>query len=250
MFNEEASRKVMDNLAKFFIHPEIERRKTAGLIDDSFDLVAAQLIQYPDGRPSEIRLNSEVLAMGKPKYKDGVSKMPGDLVYAHEIEDVEWIGLTDEDDPDCSHVTFMKIGGTWHVHLDFRLNKDLAIKHLHSANQFFSVAESCLEKKHWAPFLDNLFSSAELAIKSTQLTFSDKKFRKKTTHQEIKNKYNQWADLGNALPAHKEAYNKLYGYRARARYSEPDFSIPDHEADEMLNAVKEMIETAHQRVQT
>lgn len=240
----------MDNLAKFFIHPEIERRKKAGLIDDSFDLIAAQLIQYPDGRPHEVRLNSEVKAMGKPIYKEGISKIPGDPVYAHEIEDVKWIGLTDKDDPDCSHVTFIKTGGTWHVLVDFRLNKNLARKHLNSATQFFNVAESCLEKKHWAPFLDNLFSAAELAIKSTQLTFSDKDFRKKTTHQEIKSKFNRWADLGNTLPGHKEAYNKLYGYRARARYSEPDFSIPDHEATEMLIAVKEMIDNAHQRVHT
>lgn len=250
MFNEEASRKIMDNLAKFFIYPEIERRKEAGLIDDTFDLVAAQLIQYPDGRPNEVRLNSEVKAMGKPIYKEGVSKNPGDPIYAHEIENVEWIGLTDEDDPDCSHITFIKIGDTWNVQFDGRQNKDLAIKHLNSASQFFDVAESCLEKKNWAPFLDNLFSAAELAIKSTQLTYSDKKFRKKTTHQEIKNKFNQWADLGNTLPGHKEAYNKLYGYRARARYSEPNFSIPDHEATEMLNAVKEIMDTAYQRVQT
>jgi hypothetical protein len=42
MFNEEASRKIVDNLANFFIHTEINRRKNEGLIDDSFDLVAAR----------------------------------------------------------------------------------------------------------------------------------------------------------------------------------------------------------------
>lgn len=237
-------RKGAENLFNLFIYPEIQRRKELGLIDDTFDLIAAQWIQYPDGRTNEIRLNSEVKALCETRYKEGITKKKGDPVFEHEIKDVIWIELTDEDDPNCAHATYIKIAGAWYIHFDFRQNKELARKNLHSAVQFLNVAEFCLEKKHWAPFLDNLFSAAELAVKSTQLMTYGGKFRKKTTHKGIRKKYNAWADLGNALPSQKEAFNKLCAYRPRARYSEPDFSIPELEANDLLKTVREMIETA------
>jgi len=247
---EDALRKGSENFFNLFIFPEIKRRKNAGLLDDSFDLIAAQWIQYPEGRKNEIRLNSEVKATFEVSYKDDISKKKGDLVYAHEIKNVEWIELTDDDDPNCAHATYLKISGTWYIHFDFRQNKELARKNLHSSTQFLKAAEFCLEKKHWAPFLDTLFSAAELAVKSTQLMTYGGKFRNKTTHKGIRKKYNAWADLGNALPSQKEAFNKLCAYRPRVRYSAPDFSISEHEAGGLLKTVKEIIETAQSFART
>jgi len=247
-FDKKDSGKILDSLANFFIYPEIKRRREQGLIDDTFDLIAAQLIQFPDGRKRIIRLNAEVKAIGKPIYKNGVVKKKGDPVYAHEIDDIEWIELTDEDEPDCSHATILKIGSTWYAVFDFRLNKALSKKFLLSAESFLDVAKVSLTKKNWAPFLDNLFSAAELAIRSTLLTFADPSFRKKTTHKEIKRRFNKWANVGNALPAEKDIFNKLIGYRARARYTEPDFSIPEDEAKEMFQVVAGMIQHAQSRL--
>ena len=247
-FDEETSRTIMDNLANFFIYPEIQRRKKLGQIDDSFDLIAAQLIQFPDGRERIIRLNSEVKAKMKVKYKNGVSKKPDDPVFSNEIEDVERIDLTDKDDPNCSHITFLKIGGSWFVHFDFRLNKELSKKNIESAKQFLESAKISLEKKHWAPFLDTLFSAAELSIKSILLPIADSQFSKKTTHPVIKKRYNAFADLGNVEPIQKDTFNELIGLRARARYAEPDFSIPEEKAQNLLKTVEDMIKDASHRI--
>jgi len=232
-----------------FIAPEIKRRQENGELPTPFELKAAQIVFFPDNRKPEVRINSEIKAIGKVKLKAGVSKKKGDPIHEHEVEGLKEINLTEEDDPDCAHATLIRLADAWIISFDFRHNKGLSKKHVETAKQFYECAEFSLGRKNWTSFVDNLFSAAELVVKSVLLSFPDPIFRKKATHKGIHYKYNRFADLGNVKPAFRETFNKLYNWRACARYIKKNITISEDEARKLLNIVKEMIEDASHRTE-
>lgn len=250
---EQDGEKVYQTLLKqfldLFILPEIRRRQETGDLPKPFDLRGAQIIFFADGKKPEIRINSEIRAIASVKLKAGISKNKGDPIYANEIEGLNKIKLTDEEDPDCGHATIIRIGNAWIIAFDFRYNKGLAQKHIDTAKQFYESAEFSFNHKNWSPCLDNLFSAAELAAKAELLMIPDPKFRKKTTHHGIKNRYNKFANLGNVEAKYCEALNKLTGLRARARYLQGDVPISEEEIRTLLENVKKMISDATERIQ-
>ena len=240
--SNEFGRKVFQQFMDFFVIPEVRRRQESGEVDKPLDLHAAQIIFFPDGRKPHVRINSEVKAIGKMKLKPGVSKKAGDPIFEHELEGLEEINLTEEDDPDCGHATLFKIGDRWIVAFDFRYNKALSKKHIETAKQFYDAAEFSLKQRNWSAFIDNLFSTAELLAKSILLSLPDTQFLKKTTHRAIQIKYNRFAYLGNVEAVYRETFNKLSSLRDNARYLKGDISISESEARKLLEIVKNMLE--------
>ena len=246
--NNEFGRKVFEQFMDLFVTPEIRRRQKTGELDKPLDLRAVQIVFFPDGRKPQVRINSEVRAIGKAKLKPGISKKAGEPIFEHELEGLEEINLAEEDDPDCGHATLLRISGRWIIAFDFRYNKALSRKHIQTAKQFYESAEFSFGQKNWAPFIDNLFSAAELIAKSILLSMYDPKFRKKATHKAIQIRYNRFADLGNVEAVCRETFNKLSGLRDRARYLKGDISISEEEARRLLGIVKNMMENASRRV--
>ena len=242
--NNEFGHKVFEQFMGIFVTPEVKRRQETGELDKHLDLRAAQIIFFPDGRKPQLRINSEVKAIGKMKLKTGISKKAGEPIFEHELEGLEEINLTEEDDSDCGHATLLRIGGRWIIAFDFRYNKALSKCHIEAAEQFYKAAEFSLNKKNWLSFIDNLFSAAELLAKSILLSMPDPKFRKKTTHKAIQNRYNRFANLGNVEAVYSKTFNKLSSLRDRARYLKEDISISEEEARRLLVIIKNMMENA------
>lgn len=240
---QNASKHFMD----IFITPEVVRRQEAGELPRPLDLRAAQIIFYPDRKKPTVRINSEVKVLAKMKLKQGIEKDYGDAVYANELEGLEELMLTNEDDPDSGHVTMLKFNGSWIMAFDFIYNKALAKKTIETAKEFFEAAEFSLSRKNWSAFADNLFSAAELLAKATLLAaWSDPEFREKTNHPAIQSRYNRFASLGNVNPEHVLAFNKLSKLRYPARYAKGDFFLSESEGQSFLDSIKSMLqETIH-----
>jgi uncharacterized protein (UPF0332 family) len=98
--------------------------------------------------------------------------------------------------------------------------------------------------EQWHAFVDNLFTAAELAVKSIFLSLADKT----QTHRGISRRFNRYADLGNVQPEHKKTFNKLYGARDAARYLEREIQITKEEARMLLDDVRSMIDRVSHRV--
>lgn len=243
--NNEVFRRVFQQLMDLFVTPEVMRRQETGELDKPLDLRAAQIIFFPDGRKPQVRINTEVRAIGKVKFKPGISKKPGEPIFEHELEGLEEINLTEEDDPNCGHATLIRIAGEWIIAFDFRYNKALSRKHIETARQYYESAEFSLKRRYWSPFIDNLFSAAELLAKSILLSMPGLKL---ATHKAIQMRYNRFADLGNVELVYRETFNKLSGQRDSARYLKGDVSISEEEARRLLDIVKNMIEDASHRV--
>jgi HEPN domain-containing protein len=242
---EEIYRNALRQFMDIFVTPEVTRRQETGELPRPLDLRAAQIIFYPDGRKPEVRINSEVKAIGKMKLKAGASKNYGDPVYASELDGLEELTLTNEDDPDCGHATILHLGDNWLLAFDFIYNKGLANKHIETAIEFIDAAEFSFTRKHWSAFADNLFSAAELLAKATLLSgWADHAFREKTTHTAVHSRYNRFAHLGNVDPLHAKIYNKLSQLRYPARYLKNDFSLSEDDAQKLLEGLRSMFQEA------
>lgn len=241
-FDREFGEKVLQQFMDLFVTPEVKRRREIGELDKPLDLRAAQIIFFPDGRKPQVRINSEIRAISKVKFKPGISKKPGEPIFENEIDGLQEINLTEEDDPDCGHATLVRIADSWTIAFDFRYNKALSKKHIETAKQFYEAAEFSYNHGNWSPFVDNLFSATELIAKCILLSMPDAKFRKKSSHKAIQIRFNRFANLGNVEAVYRETFNKLSGLRDSARYLKATMSISEEEAKRLLNIVGSMIE--------
>lgn len=247
--NNEFGRKIFEQFMDLFVTPEIKRRQETDDLGQSLDLRAAQIIFFPDGRKPQVRVNSEIKAIWDVKLKQGISKKAGEPILDDELEGLGEINLTEEDGLDCGHTTLLRIGDRWIIAFDFRYDKALSKKHIETAEQFYESADFSFNRGNWSSYIDNLFSAAELSVKSILLSMMpDPKFRKKASHNSIRIKYNRFADLGNVEVNHRKTFNKLSGLRDNARYLKEEISISEDEARRYLNVVKNMIEDARRRI--
>jgi hypothetical protein len=141
-----------------FFAPEIERRKSAGLLPENFRLAKAQ-VMFHEGRPNETRLNDEVRISLIVKAPRAVQK--GDIILASEIERIEHFEL-DSAESDAGHFTAVLLNDNWHLLFDFRRNKGKASVLVKRAEEFCATAEHALSQNFFGPYVDNLFSACEL----------------------------------------------------------------------------------------
>lgn len=239
--SNEFGNRVFQQFMDLFVNPEVMRRQEAGDLPKPLDLRAAQIIFFANGRKPQVRINKEIRAIAKVKFKEGISKNSGEPVFAHEIEDLGEINLIDDDDPDCGHATLVKINGRWTIAFDFQYNKGLSRNHIKTASEFYEAAEFSFSRKNWSAFVDNLFSCAELSAKVILLTFLSPELARKATHPLIRQRYNRFADLGDFDETHRSVLNKLSGWRINARYLKGRVPVSEDEAVELLNIVKDML---------
>ena len=236
-------------IMELWVTPEVVRRQTSGSIPRPYDLKAAQVIFHADGRPNEIRLNEDVRAIGKIKFKNGISKKKGDPVYAHEVDSYESFSLPDSEDPNCGHITLMRLGDQWSLAFDFLYNKRIASEHLSAANQFISAAKKALTDNHMRVLVDTCFSAAELAAKALLLTTPRPGENKRMSHGRIHARYNLEAKLGNVDVSYKDAFNRLTALRSSARYLNGTLVLDENEGRELIQSVEEAIDFAAKRAQ-
>jgi uncharacterized protein (UPF0332 family) len=246
--DEELGRRVFQQFIDLFFRPEIERRRGAGALPAPLVLRKAQVVFYPDGRRPEVRLNDEVRAVAKVRFKPGAmeGRRVGDEITADEIDDISEVMLKDEDDPDAGHATFIQVGKRWCMAFDFRYNKGLSERHLNDAREFLEAARHSQERSAWSAFVDNLFSAAELAARALLLVLPDREFRRKATHKAIHARFNRFANLGSVAPEGRAVFNKLYGLRPSARYGANAISFDRAEAETLLRDVENLIHEVSQ----
>ncbi|MBI4480614.1 MAG: HEPN domain-containing protein [Acidobacteria bacterium] len=248
MDDREFGQRVFQQFMDLLVMPAVQERQASGELPRPLRLKAAQIIFFPDGRRPLVRINEEIKAIGQVKLKAGVEKKNGDPILSHEIEGWETVRLSDQDDPDCGHAILIRLGDAWIIFFDFRYNKKLANRHINKAVEFFEVAEVARTKKHWSPFVDNLFSAAELTAKSILLATPNKQFREKTGHKAIHSRFNRFAHLGNVKQQHTAAFNKMHRLRGTARYLKGELNLDDTDSNALLDAAREMIAFAKKRM--
>jgi uncharacterized protein (UPF0332 family) len=248
--DNEARQRAFNQFMDIWITPAVMRRQETGELETPLNLLAAQILFFPDERKPEVRINSEVKLIANLKFKDGLVPEIGKQ-YSNEIESIDKFSLTEEDYQDCGFVVIFKIGSQYGLYFDFRYNKELAGKHVELAEQFLRAAELASDQGLLSPFIDNLFSAAELTAKAILLPHY-MNLRNNKIHSRVQEYFNQFVDYGNADPNYRDIFAKLSSLRKPARYADYDMeiNIPEDEREMMLRTIREMIEIARSRIAT
>lgn len=142
--------------------PELERRKSAGLIDDDFHLYLAQLLQPPDEK-NRVLFNEEV--RGSALMQPHRDIKPGEPVLTTDMAHIVHYDLPD-DLLDCGHFTIIRAGDGWRMVFNFLSGRAKARDMLELADQYLQASIASTKLGHAGPAVDNLFSSAELVSKA------------------------------------------------------------------------------------
>ena len=250
----EGYQRAFQQFTSLFIEPEIKRRQSEGSVPTPFPLWAAQVLLFGDGRPARVRLNHQVPLEARVKLAQGKVPQLDEPLSLTDIDDIQSIKpiLTD-DIADCGHFTALLFKSRWLITFDFRYNKRLAARHLEVAEQFLTTAKRELYRRRTplavAPFVDNLFSAAELAARAQLLGTPDPKFTRKGSHRAIQTRFNRWASLGNTQPEHRDVLNKLSGLRDRARYRLVPVTIQKTDARIMFKRVHQLLAETRRHTQ-
>jgi hypothetical protein len=240
--------KLFRQMMDMYIRPGISERQAKGQLGRPLVLRAAQVLLYADGRAPQVRVNDEVRGTTKFKLKEGVRKAAGDPIYEDEIIGIQGFDLLPDDEPDCGHVTVLRVAGTWSISFSFIYNRESSEKHLQAAKQFFDAAEFSLSKASASAFVDNLFSCVELLTKTTLFAMAHGKPHRETNHAHLHSVANRFAKSGIFEKRHAELFNRLAALRGSARYLDKPLSLSDSDQREMLQTAAELLEHTRGRV--
>lgn len=216
------------------------------LLDESFQLLAAQAIIFPDSRPPLIRLNGEVSA--DLKLKKGTDTTVEN--FWPSAADVLKIKLKEGEFVNCAHVTMIGLADTFQLVFDFTYNREISSANLQIAREFLTTARFALHKDLKSAYIDNAFSAAELLAKTNLLLETNKLMVGKTNHSAIKSEFNKrhrysTDDFDLSV---KNVLNKLSDMRSRARYLNGTVDIEKLDDQETLNILDQLYEKLSQRI--
>jgi len=237
--DEEAKQKTFQQAMDIWINPEIERRKLFNKMPNDFKLEKAQIIFSLEG--NEVRLNKEVKAIVHAKINREIKEI-GEKLYEQDIDDIEKIELTDEDS-NCAHITLLLFKNNWIIGFDARYNKDIIKEHIKASKEFFESAKDNLSKNRLRSFFEDAFASAELSATSVLLMLPDKKILTGRIHKDRRNKFKNWAELGNVEIEFSNTLSKLSNLRDSARYLHSE-EFKNEDPNKIILTLKEMIDFA------
>jgi HEPN domain-containing protein len=236
--NPELGRQVFEQTWQFWVGPEIERRRSAGLLPPDFELYRAQVIFAMGNEPPEVRLNDEVRGVVTAVAARAIEK--GELVTTADIASVTEV-VRSEDDADSGHITMLLTNGGWTIAFDFRRNASHMERHAGRAAAFAKTAERALADGDLAVFVETLFAAVELIAKGLLLWMPDEALLKSKTHGTVRAKFNQQRALGNVDPQFADILNRLGDLRGSARYVRGQLRLTPAEGAGMIDVARAML---------
>ncbi|MFH1152100.1 MAG: hypothetical protein V1788_03185 [Nanoarchaeota archaeon] len=161
MFNEEEKKRIFDQVMNIWAIPEIERRKSKGILEEDFEIKRVQVI-FTLGKPPEIKFNEEVSITARVKINRDIIK--GEDVKYSDVDKFEKFIV---DYPSNSgHITLFRLLDEWVVIFDAEYNKERKReirKFLKLSEEFYESAKNNLENGRLIPFYGHCWDSAELS---------------------------------------------------------------------------------------
>ena len=243
---ELTGRDIYNDFMELFYNPEINKRKGLGLLNDDFQLLAAQVIFFSDGKPNIVRLNEEVSA--KVKLKKGLDFQSKDFWPSK--EDVISIHLNENQFLNCGHATLILLKDSYQLSFDLQYNKLVCEEHLNAANEFIKTSKYALDNNFLISFIDNSFSAIELLAKAELLLDTNRKVLGKTNHKTIKAEFNIKYNKSNInlISAPREIFNQLTDLRSKVRYLEGKVNVGNSRLNEIYVTIVKMYSDLNERV--
>ena len=239
MLDDEAGKRLVQQIFEIWINPEIERRRTKVTTDDDSSVYAAQIIFDSELGKQIIRINDEVRVhiIGHAREGTHVGKQ-----YELEkmIHDITSLRLSDKDDPYAVHISMIQFNKHWYVALDGRPNRRRIKEFYVAGKEFLDAATIDFQTNFYRVFVDNLYSAVELFAICQIYNVSGEKFQIKRGHKAIQHNYNKYVKIGNAQLEYDSALSSLARKRLSARYLQEQFELSKNEGEKFLKIGKQM----------
>ena len=219
-----ASAQLFNEILVTYVEPEVEARIQAGRVLAPLELRKFQVVMFLDGRPTKVRLNEEAPIEALIELEDPTilkKLVPGEEYAGTEIPGrIHRLQLSAGEDANAGHVYAASWTDGWHFAIDARYNRGKAAPLVAASREFIETAKNAYAGERWGPFVDNMFSGMELALKATLWTGPfGSGFQGKMRHGEIHDSFLRYARAGNVPPAQAKVFEELRNSRPGARYA-------------------------------
>jgi uncharacterized protein (UPF0332 family) len=238
--NAEIGPRILEQAFELWITPERNRRLENGSLSADDPLIAAQVLFHVNA-PIEVRLNEQVRALSRVRATRPMEA--GEEVRASDISEILSINLTPED-PNAAHVTLILHQNAWHISFNFQYNRGKSQQLIFTAREYFDASKEALEKGRLRVFVDNLYSSVELAAKARLILIPNESHLKAKSHEYVLREFNKLTKDRNVSQSHSRLLNELQRMRNPAKYSMDTFVLDLDRGAEMLFIAEEMISSA------
>ncbi|MGD1838337.1 MAG: hypothetical protein ACPKPY_09825 [Nitrososphaeraceae archaeon] len=227
-----------------FVYPEVMKKVEKRMITSDFRLYAAHILLFSNPIKNKILLNDDVSFKIHADFVEGNQFEYGQPVYFKDIKTIFGIYPT-KCDPNAAHVMIIKLHGKWYIACDLIYDRQKVNLKFKNAQSFLAAAILCKENKLFGPYVDNLYSSTELAIQSILLLQRRPHFSSKQTHEETRDLFSLYAKNGNIDKKYSEHYSKLLELRKKGRYligvRKNGHIIDENKTEEVLLKTKDLI---------
>lgn len=202
------------------VYPEIIERALRGKLPSDFRLSKAHILMFGNEYKNKVLINEESRFNVFTSVNTDVSNLKeGDPIYDKDIKEIVALKPQDHIYEDAAHIMLQKFRGDWYFAFNFIYNKKSVRKRLNNSRDFLTAAETNFKMKLWGPFIDNLFSSTELAIQSILLMIHFGKYTSSQDHDTTLTILKEFVKNGNLDEKFLKHYSVMKSYRSPARYT-------------------------------
>ena len=235
--DEELRQAIVDNVMRIWVSPDVDARKAAGALTDSFILDRAQVVMNVGHAPL-VRLNDEVRIQfhihvertGPPNPDTGETPALLDLRF----------DLPPDEDVNAGWIFIINLYGVWQPYFDFRYNSARAFEHATAAREFLASAKADLLAERFRPFVESLWSEAELMAKSLMLLLPDEQVLSQRNHRGRQKKLEQYVGGIGRHQSFLDLLTQLQDLRNPARYLESGLTVDTPRALELMTLAEKV----------
>jgi uncharacterized protein (UPF0332 family) len=236
--DQKAATHLLEQSFQLWFNPEVERRRSSGLLPPNYTVWAGQVIMDLELEKPLVRLNEEVRAMVHGKAARPVSAGEA-IALDTDLLSIDRITLTNEF-PNAGHLTALIFKGSWIISFDFQHNAERIQTQLASADQFLSSARHCVQSNLPIAAIDNLYDAVQILAKCFLLAYPDKTALESKSHGFIETRLNLFGKRGAVSPASVRLLNELTQLRPKTRYALRPIEITAATLDRLLSSADNM----------
>lgn len=243
------------NILDSIVYPAIINRALKNKLDPNFQsLRNAHLLMFSNPSKNKILLNDDVQIKALVRFVEGKTVQPNDEIQGSDIEEILGLYPNENVDPDAAHILFVKLKRKWNFACDLIYSRKRVKNLIVTSEKFLDTVISSLAKKHWSPFIDNLFTVNELLVQSILLLRYYQGYSKKQSHVQTSQLFKGFCETGNVPMEFFQNFDELWKLRRKARYLEgtksEEFTLSEDKSRMFIDVTKRIFDYTNNLLKT
>ncbi len=241
----ETKLRLIQNTLDNYVYPEIINRVERGQLKSTFRLTKAHVLLYTRHAKNKILLENEVMFNANCIWNEPDKIEIGKPVLGKEIKKLKKIFPRENYDTNAAQIMLVKMSYGWEIAVDLIFDRNKVKERINKSKRYFKSAENNLKDKNWDPFIDDIWTSTELAVQSILLIHYMGDYSVKQTHEQTLKLFKGHCEHNNSPKEFSKHYEKMHSLRNPARYvtnKEIEFKIELDEGEQYFQSTKKLLE--------